>query len=84
MFYFSFKSFISGEMTLGTITLIFSAVWKLVPQLFGFLHGYRHFVRCNVDVSALFETFKEKNEVVDVPNAKKLKVKDGKINFKNV
>jgi ATP-binding cassette, subfamily B, heavy metal transporter len=84
MFYFSFKSFISGEMTLGTITLIFSAVWKLVPQLFGFLHGYRHFVRCNVDVSALFETFKEKNEVVDAPNAKDLKVKDGKVKFKNV
>ncbi|MBT4805797.1 ABC transporter ATP-binding protein [Candidatus Woesearchaeota archaeon] len=84
MFYFSFTGFVNGELTLGTITLIFSAVWKLVPQLFNFLHGYRHFIRCNVDVSALFETFKEKNEVVDVPNAKKLKVKDGKINFKNV
>ncbi|MBT6774968.1 ABC transporter ATP-binding protein [Candidatus Woesearchaeota archaeon] len=84
MFYFSFMGFVRGELTLGTITLIFSAVWKLVPQLFNFLHGYRHFIRCNVDVSALFETFKEKNEVVDVPNAKKIKVSDGKIDFENV
>jgi ATP-binding cassette, subfamily B, heavy metal transporter len=84
IFYFSFNGFIAGEMTLGTITLIFSAIWKLVPQLFGFLHGYRHFIRCNVDVSALFETFKEKNEVKDIPKAKKLNVKEGIIDFQNV
>ncbi len=84
IFYFSFTSFSQGELTLGTITLIYAAVWKLIPQLFGLIHGYRQFIRSSVDVDALFKMFKEENEVKNHPRAKRLKVKEGKIEFKNV
>ena len=84
IFYSSFNSFKSGILTLGAITLIYTAVWKLIPQLYGLMHGYRQFMRSGVDVSALFALYKEKNEVVDATNAKELKVKEGEIKFDNV
>ncbi len=84
IFYFSFNSFLNGNITLGSITLIYAAVWKLLPQLFGLIHGYREFIRSTVDISALFETFKEKNEVLDTQNAKPIQVKQGVISYENV
>jgi len=84
IFYFSFNSFLNGNITIGSITLIYAAVWKLIPQLFGLIHGYRDFIRSGVDVDALFKMFKEENEVKDLSNAKQLKAKNGKIEFKNV
>ncbi len=82
--YFSFSSFAAGTITMGSITLIYASIWKLIPHLFGIMHGYQRFVRHNVDVSSLFKTFKEKNEVVDTSDAKKLVVKKGNIKFENV
>lgn len=84
IFWFSFSGFIKGELTLGSIALIYSALWKIIPYLFSFMHGYRQFIRNSVDVSALFKTFKEKNEVADVPEAKELEVKEGEIHFEKV
>ncbi|MBT4111034.1 ABC transporter ATP-binding protein [Candidatus Woesearchaeota archaeon] len=84
IFYFSFTGLLTGRLTLGTITLIYAAVWKLIPNLFGLIHGYRQFVRSIVDVDALFKMFKEENEVKDLVHAKKLKVDEGEIVFKNV
>ena len=82
--YLSFSSFLTGKLTLGTITLIYAAIWKLLPYLYSLMHGYRHFIMANIDVTALFEMFKEENEVKDVPDAKPLKVKKGSIEYKNV
>jgi ATP-binding cassette, subfamily B, heavy metal transporter len=84
IFYFSFNGFISGRLTIGSIILIYAAVWKLIPQLFGLIHGYRQFIRSSVDVDALFKMFKEKNEVRDVRNAKKIDVKNANIEYENV
>ena len=84
IFYLSFNSFLDGRLTLGTITLIYAAVWKLIPLLFGLLHGYREYIRSIVDVDALFAMFKEENEVKDKENAKSLNVKQGEIEFRNV
>jgi ATP-binding cassette, subfamily B, heavy metal transporter len=84
IFYFSFTSFMNGALTLGTITLIYAAVWKLIPQLFGLIHGYRQFIRSSVDVDALFKMFKEENEVKDLSNAKKIEVSEGEIEYQNV
>jgi len=84
VFYFSFNSYLDGKITLGSITLIYAAVWKLLPQLFGLIHGYREYIRSSVDVDALFAMFKEENEIKDIPQAKRLKVKDGKIKFEKV
>jgi len=84
IFYASFTSFMNGNISLGSITLIYAAIWKLIPNLFGLIHGYRDFIRSGVDIDALFKMFKEKNEIVNVPNARELKVKEGKIEFKEV
>lgn len=84
MIYFSFNSFLNGKMTLGSITLIYAAIGRLIPQLFGLMHGYRQFIRSGVDVSSLFAMFKERNEVVDIDNAPGLRVSDGEIEFEDV
>ncbi len=82
--YLSFSGFAEGNLTIGSITLIYASIWKLLPYLHSLMHGYRQFIRSNIDVTALFEMFKEKNEVVDVPEAKKLKVKKGEVEYKNI
>lgn len=82
--YSSFSSFISGNLTLGSVTLIYAALWKLLPSLFHLMNGYRHFILANVDVAALYETFKEENDVVDAPRAKKIKIPSGEIKFESV
>ncbi len=84
VFYVTFTQFLEGNITLGTIALIYAAVWKILPMLFGMIHGYREYIRSLVDVDALFKTLKEKKEVLDKPNAKPLKVKDGAINFDKI
>jgi ATP-binding cassette, subfamily B, heavy metal transporter len=84
MLYVMFNGFLDGELTLGSLTLILSSIWTLIPNLFGLIHGYRDFIRSSVDVSALFEMFKEKNEVVDIDDARKIKIDKGKIEFNNV
>ena len=84
IFYLSFASFIAGDLTLGTVTLIYAAVMKLLPYLYSLMHGYRQFIMANIDVTALFAMFKEENEVKDVPDAKTLKVKKGEIEYQKV
>ncbi len=82
--YFSFMRLRDGILTLGTITLIYATVWKLVPFLFTFIHGYRDFMRSIVDVHDLFAIFKEQPEIKDQKDAKSLTVRDGDILFENV
>ncbi|MEK6845436.1 MAG: ABC transporter ATP-binding protein [Nanoarchaeota archaeon] len=82
--YLSFIELQSGRLTLGEITLIYSATLSLLPALFGFTHGYRNFMRSAVDVSDLFTLFKEKNEVKDVDNASAPKITAGEIGFRDV
>ncbi|MBU0457038.1 MAG: ABC transporter ATP-binding protein/permease [Nanoarchaeota archaeon] len=84
IFYFNFKGFIDGKLTLGSVTLIYAAVWKLIPKLFDLIHGYREFIRNSVDIDALYRSFKEKNEIRDIKNAKNLEVKKGQIEFNHV
>ncbi len=84
VFYFSFTGFRQGNITLGSITFIYASVFKLLPLLFGLMHGYREYVRAIVDVDALFNMFKEENEVADLPASKKLSVDKGEIDFDHV
>ncbi|MFH0701347.1 MAG: ABC transporter ATP-binding protein [Candidatus Woesearchaeota archaeon] len=84
IFYLSFSSFRAGKIGLGDITLIYTAVLTLIPQLFSLMHGYRNFIRSSVDVSDLFAMFKEENEVKDVEKAPGLKVGSGEIEFNDV
>ncbi|MFA6461092.1 MAG: ABC transporter ATP-binding protein [Candidatus Woesearchaeota archaeon] len=84
IFYLSFGSFKAGRIGLGDITLIYTAILTLIPQLFSLMHGYRNFIRSSIDVSDLFEIYKEDNEVKDVYNAPPLQVEKGEIEFTQV
>jgi len=84
IFYLSFNSFQAGRIGLGDITLIYTAVLTLIPQLFSLMHGYRNFIRSSVDVSDLFAIYKESNEVKDISNALLLQIEKGEIEFNQV
>lgn len=81
---FPVLSFLKGETTIGTIVFIYTAYGSLLGPLFGFVHGIRATYRSMADFEALFQYYKIENEVKDAPDAEKLKVKEGTIEFKNV
>jgi ATP-binding cassette subfamily B protein len=82
--YFSLVSFLKGEMSLGTLTFIYTTYIGLTGPMFGFVHGIRNFSRSMADFQELFEYGKFQNEIKDKPKAEKLKIKPGEIEFKNV
>ena len=84
MLYVSFTRFMIGALSLGSVALIYAAVWKLIPPLFGLIYGYRELIRSSVDMSGLFGILKEENDVKDEEGAQPLKVTEGRIEFKNV
>ncbi len=49
-----------------------------------FVHGIRNYYRAMADFQDLFQYGKIKNEIIDKPNAKPLKVRQGTIELKNI
>ena len=84
LFYFSVTAFLSNEMTLGTLAFIYSTYLGLIGPMFMFVNGMRSFSKSMVDFQSLFNYGKFHNEIKDKPNAEKLKIKIGKIEFKEV
>ncbi len=82
--YFSFSGFKEGRLGLGTVTLMYTATLSMIPMLYNLMHGYRNLVRSSVDVSDLFNLYKESNEVKDAEKATELKVTKGGIIFDQV
>ncbi len=52
--------------------------------MFGFVNGIRNFSRSMADFQELFEYGKVQNEIIDKPDAKKINIKNGEIEFKNI
>lgn len=84
LLYFPIIQFLHGEISLGTLTFIYTTYLGLIGPMFGFVHGMRDFSRSMADFQELFAYGKFNNEVKDKPNAKKLVIKEGKIEFKDV
>ncbi len=84
LIYFPTMRFLEGELTLGTIVFIYTIYGNLFGPLFGFIHGIRGFYRSMADFESLFQYGKIDREVQDLPHSKKLKVKKGEIEFKNL
>jgi len=84
LFYFSITAFLAGEMTLGTLAFIYSTYISLIGPMFMFVNGMRGFSKSMADFQSLFAYGKFHNEIKDKPNAEKLEIKAGKIEFKNV
>jgi len=81
---FPVLKFLDGGMTIGTLAFIYAAYGGLMGPMFGFVNGIRRFYKSMADFDALFEYDKLKNEIEDNPNAKKLEVKEGRIDFDKV
>lgn len=84
LIYFPIKEFLAGQITLGTLVFIYSLYGNIAGNLFGFLGGIRNFHKSMADLQDLFEYGKIHNEIKDKPNAEKLKIKTGSIEFRNV
>jgi len=82
--YFPVMQFLDGELSLGTLTFIFTVYGNLVGPLFGFVHGIRNYYRAMVDFEDLFHYGKIKNDIKDAKGAKKLKIGRGIISFENL
>ncbi|HTZ42164.1 MAG TPA: ABC transporter ATP-binding protein [Candidatus Omnitrophota bacterium] len=84
LFYFSIKGFLAGQVTLGTLAFVYTTYLALIGPMFGFVNGIRDFSRSMADFQELFEYGKFRNEIKDSPNAEKLRIEKGEIEFKNL
>lgn len=82
--YFPLVKFMHGEISLGTLSFIFTAYVGLFGPLFSFIHGIREIYRAMTDFQDLFEYGKIKTAIEDKPNAKHLKITEGEVDFENV
>lgn len=82
--YFSITKVLDGQMTLGTLTFIYTAYIGLLGPLHGFVYGIRGFYRSMADFQDLFEYGKVEPEIKDKPDAKEAKIKEGVIEFKDI
>jgi len=82
--FFSLKSFLSGGLTLGELTFIYTIYGNIIGPMYGFVWGLRGFYRSMADFQDLFEYGKIENEVKDAQDAKELKIKEGKVEFKDI
>ena len=84
LIYLSIRSFLAGDITVGTLTFIYTTYLGLIGPMFGFVHGIRNFSRAMADFQELFEYGKFQNEIKDKPDAEKLEIRQGEIEFKNI
>jgi ABC-type multidrug transport system fused ATPase/permease subunit len=84
LLYFSFNSFLNGELSLGTLTFIYTTYYSLMGPLFGFIHGVRGFTRSLTDFQDLFEYGDIESDIKDKPNAPDMKMGKGEVEFKDV
>lgn len=82
--YFPIKSFLIGEITLGTVVFIYTIYASLMAPLFNFVSGLRSFSQSMADFESLYQYEDFKNEITDAQNARELKIEKGEIEFKKV
>jgi ATP-binding cassette subfamily B protein len=81
---FPIKQFISGEIDLSVLVFIYTLYGNVSGNLFGFVSGIKNFYRVMADCQDLFEYGKIENSIKDKKDAKKLVIKEGIIEFRNV
>ncbi len=84
LIYFSVLSLLNNQITLGTLTFIYTTYLGLIGPLFSFVNGVRNVSRAMADFQDLFEYGKFQNEIKDKANALEFNVKKGEIEFDNV
>ncbi|HTY43643.1 MAG TPA: ABC transporter ATP-binding protein [Patescibacteria group bacterium] len=84
LFYFAMVAFLNNQITLGTLAFVYTTYLGLIGPMFGFVNGIRDFSRSMADFQELFEYGKAQNEIKDKPNALRIPISDGEIEFRNV
>ncbi|MBM3247147.1 ABC transporter ATP-binding protein [Candidatus Pacearchaeota archaeon] len=84
LLYFSFKGFLAGTLTIGTLTFIYTTYISILGPLFSFVHGFRNLSRAMTDFQDLFEYGKAQSSIKDKPLAEEMEVKEGEVLFDNV
>jgi len=84
LLYFPLVQLLNNEITLGTLVFIYTIYGNVIGPMFGFVWGMRGFYKSMADFQYLFEYGKIENEIKDKPNAEKLDIKEGIIEFKNI
>ncbi|MBI3334155.1 ABC transporter ATP-binding protein [Candidatus Pacearchaeota archaeon] len=75
------KQFLAGNITVGTLVLIYTAYLDLFGNIYGFSYGIRGFYRSMTDFNDLFQYGKIHNEIEDKPNAKNIHIPEGSVLF---
>ncbi len=82
--FLSLKSFINGEITLGTVTFTWMSYWAIINGVQSFMDGMRGYNKSIADFHDLFQYGKIENDIKDKPNAQNLQIKEGTIEFNHV
>lgn len=82
--YFPLRLFLNGQISIGTISFIYTSYMSIMGPLYGFIHGIRSIYESMADFQALFDYEKVQNEIKDAVNAPALKIKQGSIEFKDI
>lgn len=84
LIYFPLLDFLNGQSTLGSLAFIYTSYLVLMTPLYGFVYSIRGVYEAMADFQSLFAYDKIKNDIEDKKDAKTIKVKEGKIEFRDV
>jgi ABC-type multidrug transport system fused ATPase/permease subunit len=84
LFYFSLRSFVKGNITIGTVVFIFTTFGRMISPIVNLSDSLRSFNESMSDVQALFDYDKIENSVKDKEGAKNLSVSTGRIEFNDI
>ncbi|MDP1694214.1 MAG: ABC transporter ATP-binding protein [Candidatus Woesearchaeota archaeon] len=84
LLFLSFKSFLRGDITVGTLVFVYTTYNSLLGPLYGFMNGMGNFHRSIVNFDDLFQYGTISNDIVDKLHAPKLNISKGQIVFKDV
>lgn len=81
---FPILDFLNKNITLGTLSFIYTTYLSLIGSLYGLVWGIRGVYRSLTDLQDLFDYENYQKEIVDKDKTIPLKIKKGEIEFKNI
>ena len=84
LLFFPILRFLNGTLTLGEIVFIYTIYRNLMGPMWGLIEGMQGFHRAVIDFQDLFHYGKIESKIKDVAGAKKLNIKQGDIEFRDV
>lgn len=82
--YFPIIKFMSGDITIGTLTFIFTTYNRTIGSVFGFVWGIKAYFRALTDLDSLFKYLNVENGIKDKKDAKPAKIRNGEVEFRNI